>query len=92
MGGSQNYGPFLGLLNTRCRIILRTHKGTIILTTTHMCTQVVDLDPLGLSRGDPIALSRLGVDADAVALNSAMAACATRQTPGSGSLVGASES
>ena len=28
--------PFLGPLNTRCRIILRTPKGTIILTTTHM--------------------------------------------------------
>ena len=31
MGGGQNYGPFLGTLNTRCRII---QKGTIILTTT----------------------------------------------------------
>ena len=36
MGGCQNYGPFLGTLNIRCRILLRTHKGTIILTTTHM--------------------------------------------------------
>ena len=36
MGGCQNYGPILSPLNTRCRIILRTQKGTIILTTTHI--------------------------------------------------------
>ena len=36
MGGCQNYGPLLGPLNTRCRIILRTQKGTIILATIHM--------------------------------------------------------
>ena len=36
MGSCQNHGPFLGTLNSRCRIILRTQKGTIILTTTHM--------------------------------------------------------
>ena len=36
MGGCQNYGPLLGPLNTRCRIVLRTQKGTIILITTHM--------------------------------------------------------
>ena len=36
MGGCQNNGPLLGPLNTRCRIILRTQKGTIILTTTHI--------------------------------------------------------
>ena len=36
MGGCQNYGPFLGTLNIRCRIIIRTQKRTIILTTTHM--------------------------------------------------------
>ena len=34
IGGCQNYGPLLGPLNTRCRIILRTQKGAIILTTT----------------------------------------------------------
>ena len=28
--------PFLGTLNTRCRTIIRIHKGTIILTTAHM--------------------------------------------------------
>ena len=26
LGGCQNYGPLLGPLNTRCRIILRTQK------------------------------------------------------------------
>ena len=36
MGGCQNYGPFLGTLNIRCRIIIGTQKGTIILTTTHV--------------------------------------------------------
>ena len=36
MGGCQNYGPFLGTLNIRCRIILGIQKGTIILTTTHI--------------------------------------------------------
>ena len=36
MGGRQNYGPFLGTLNIRCRIIIGIQKGTIILTTTQM--------------------------------------------------------
>ena len=36
MGGYQNYGPLLGPLNTRCRIIIRTQKGTIILTTIYI--------------------------------------------------------
>ena len=36
MGGCQNYGPFLGTLNIRGRIIIGTQKGTIILTTSHM--------------------------------------------------------
>ena len=36
MGSCQNYGHFWGTLNIRCRIILRTQKGTIMLTTTHV--------------------------------------------------------
>ena len=36
MGSCQNYGPFWGTRIIRCRIIFRTQKGTIILTTTHM--------------------------------------------------------
>ena len=36
MGGYKNYGPLWGPLNTRCRIILRTQEGSIILTTTHV--------------------------------------------------------
>ena len=37
MGGCQNYGPFLGTANIRCRIILGIQNGTIInLTSTHM--------------------------------------------------------
>ena len=36
MGGCQNYGPFGGTLNIRCRIIRGIQKGTIILTTTRM--------------------------------------------------------
>ena len=36
VSGCQNYGPFLGTLNIRCRIIIGTQKGTIILTTTQV--------------------------------------------------------
>ena len=36
MGGCQNYGPFLGTLTIRCRTIIGTQKGTIILATTHI--------------------------------------------------------
>ena len=36
MGGCQTDGPFLGTLNIRCRIIVGTQKGTIILTTTNI--------------------------------------------------------
>ena len=36
MCGCQNYGPFLGTLNIRGRIIIGNQKGTMILTTTHM--------------------------------------------------------
>ena len=36
MGGSQNYGPFLGTLSIRGRIIIGIQKGTMILTTTHI--------------------------------------------------------
>ena len=33
LAGCQNYGPLLGTLNIRGRIIIGTPKGTIILTT-----------------------------------------------------------
>ena len=36
MGGCQNYGPFSGTLNIRCRIRIGIQKGTLILTTTHI--------------------------------------------------------
>ena len=36
MDSCQNRGPFLGTLHNRCRNILGTPKGTIILTTTHI--------------------------------------------------------
>ena len=36
MGGCQNYGPFWGTLIIKCRTILGTQKGTLILTTTHI--------------------------------------------------------
>ena len=39
----QNYGPFLGTLNNRCRTIFGTQKGTIVLTTTHMNLKVCEL-------------------------------------------------
>ena len=41
MGGCQNYGPFLGTLNIRCRIIIGTQKGTIISTTTQMMIEIM---------------------------------------------------
>ena len=34
MGGCQNYGPFLGTLHIRCRIIIGIQKGTLTLTTS----------------------------------------------------------
>ena len=40
MGSCQNYGPFLGTLHNRCRILIGTPKGTIILTTTHICKRI----------------------------------------------------
>ena len=36
--GCQNYEPFLGTLNIRCRIMIGIQQGTIILTTTHIET------------------------------------------------------
>ena len=40
MGSCQNYGPFLGTLNIRCRIMIGIEKGTIILTTTHLVLEL----------------------------------------------------
>ena len=40
MGGCQIYGPFLGTLNTKCRIITATPIGTISLITTHVCVGI----------------------------------------------------
>ena len=45
MGGCQNYGPFLGTLNIRGRIITGTPKGTIILTTTHIHIHICAVPP-----------------------------------------------
>ena len=36
MGGCQNYDPFWGALNIRCRSIMGIQKGTIILTATYV--------------------------------------------------------
>ena len=41
MGGCQNYGPFLGTLNIRCRIIIGTPKGTILSTTTQIMREIM---------------------------------------------------
>ena len=46
-GGCQNDGPVLGTLNNRCRIIIGTQKGTIILTT-HMVSALTDFMVSGL--------------------------------------------
>ena len=45
MGSCQNYGPFLGTLNIRCRIIIGIQKGTIILTTTQILYDYQVLGP-----------------------------------------------
>ena len=54
MGGCQNDGPFWGTLNIRCRSILGTQKGSIILTTTHIfgriTTSLLSPDPKPSSR------------------------------------------
>ena len=47
MGGCQNYGPFLGTLSIRCRIIIGIQKGTIILTTTRIRFRVLGFQGLG---------------------------------------------
>ena len=39
MRGCQHYGLFVGTLNIRCRIILMTQKGTVILTTIRITPQ-----------------------------------------------------
>ena len=44
MDGCQNYDPFLGTLNIRCRIKLGPQKGTITLTTTHIVLVYEDVD------------------------------------------------
>ena len=38
--------PFGGTLNIRCRIIIGTQNGTIILTTTHLCTLCLCIYPM----------------------------------------------
>ena len=45
MGGCQDYGPFLGTLGIRCRTILGTQKGTIILTPTQIPLRASKLQP-----------------------------------------------
>ena len=40
MGGCQKYGPFLGTLNIRGRIIIGIQQGIIILTTTHIYVEI----------------------------------------------------
>ena len=49
VGDCQKCGPVLGILNTRCRIIIGTQKGTIILTTT----QYMPLSPLNYMNSQP---------------------------------------
>ena len=36
MGGCQNYGPFLGILSIRCRIIIGIQKRDSNFDNTHM--------------------------------------------------------
>ena len=61
MGGCQNYGPFLGTLNIRCRIIRGIQKGTILLTTNHIQNNAKFLRSSGFSGGSekrrPVSIS-----------------------------------
>ena len=45
LGGCQNYGPFWGTLNIRCRTIIGTQKGTINLTASHLHQQCTGQGP-----------------------------------------------
>ena len=47
--GCQNYGPFLGTLYIRGRIIIGTQKGTIILITTHIIFNSNSYNPFARS-------------------------------------------
>ena len=49
MGSCQNYGPFLGTLNIRCRTIMGTPKETIILTTTQVSHAIYSCEASGTS-------------------------------------------
>ena len=55
MDGCQNYDPFLGTLNIRCRIIIGYPKiKTITLTTTHIVVHVT----VGRIRASELATSQ----------------------------------
>ena len=58
MGGRQNSGPFLGTLNIRCRTIIRTQKGTQILTTTLHVIRGSFVEPI-IQRYRSLGLRRL---------------------------------
>ena len=47
MGGCQNYGPFLGTLNIRCRIIIGTPTGTIIVNASARPPRLAGLPTVG---------------------------------------------
>ena len=53
LGSCQNYGPFLSTLNIKCRTILGTQKGIIILTTIHVYNSIY-LDLKSTFLGTPL--------------------------------------
>ena len=55
MGSCQNKGPFLGALN-RCRIIIGTQKGTLILTTTHILRLLGPKTPASVPKSMPLGM------------------------------------
>ena len=59
MGGCQNYDPFLGTLNIRCRIIIGIQKGAIILRTTHIGTRVQGVEGHGRVFSPAIVAAKL---------------------------------
>ena len=58
MSSCQNYGAFLGTLNSRRRIILGTQKGTIILTTTHTVWRMSERNSGSMNTGEDLGVRK----------------------------------
>ena len=59
MAGCQNYDPFLGNLNIRCRFIIGIQEGPIILKTTHIRGGLCDSSGEGMGSARLMPLDRV---------------------------------